>query len=67
MAMPEFSSVLFSREWQYWIKMMLVPSRRINPFLQMGLIGNNILLYNLLYKNCARQSKSNFQREAVLL
>ena len=58
--MPVFSRVLFSRDWQYWIKIMLVPSLRTNAFLQPGLTGNNILLYNLLYKNGVRQSKGNF-------
>jgi len=62
MAIPEFSNVLLSTEWQYWIKTMLVPSLRINVFLQTGLTGSNILLYNLLYKNAVRQSKGNFER-----
>ena len=65
--MPELSSVLFSSEWQYWIKIMLVPSLRTNAFLHTGLIGSDILLYNLLYKNAVRQCKSKFQKEAEML
>jgi hypothetical protein len=37
------SSVFLTALSQYWIKMRLVPSRRILLALQIGLIGNNIV------------------------
>jgi hypothetical protein len=49
------------------MKTMLVPSLRINAFLQMGLIGSNITLYNLLYKKGVSMYKGNLQKGEKVL
>jgi|GEM_PF-3228803 hypothetical protein len=48
---------------QYWMKTMLVPSLRINAFLQMGLIGSNITLY----KKGVSMYKGNLQKGEKVL